>query len=283
MKVFIHTNDKQKVGAKVSQYSFIKHNPDLKVELIELKDYSILTKQHGESYIRSGQMYVWDNADLQSFTPLRFAAAEQAKYEGTALVVDPDVFCLQPLGKLGEYVSNDRPVACRYIVDQKHSYWASSVMLLKCDELRSWKFNDLIQKLFSKELDYRDLMSLAWVPEEMIQNLESVYNSFDTVNSDTVLLHNTSRATQPWKTGLQIDYLYDTKLKVSKTRRLLGRIKRSVYNKKQYYSSHPDQKQVEIFLDNLKGAIQAGYITNSELQTAIVQKHIRSDIMELLK
>lgn len=278
MKVFIHTNDKQKIGAKVSHYSFVRHNPDLEVELIELKDYPVLTQRQGHTYSRSGQTYVWDNEDLQSFTPLRFAAAERANYKGSALIVDPDVFCLMPLGSIGEKISETHPIACRYV-----GYWASSVMLLKCDQLQSWKFDEIIYKLFNGKLDYRDLMSLTWISDDIIKNLDEAYNSFDTINEDTILLHNTSRVTQPWKTGLEIDYLHDNKLKVNKVRRLLGSVKRAVYKKRQYYQPHPDHRQIELFLEYLKGAVESGYILESEIIEAIKLKYVRKDLMDLIK
>ena len=74
--VFIHTNEKQIVGAIVSAYSLKRNSPNadkFDVRVLEVKDFPFLAARHGQKFLRGGVERVWDMEDLQSFTPLRFA------------------------------------------------------------------------------------------------------------------------------------------------------------------------------------------------------------------
>ena len=86
---FIHTNDKQKLGAELSAYMMRRQSksPDsFTVQLIEHRDHPFLAAHEGQSYLRNGQQQPWLNDDLQSFTPLRFLPPELMGFEGRALV-----------------------------------------------------------------------------------------------------------------------------------------------------------------------------------------------------
>src|SRR5258707_906324 len=95
--IFIHTNEKQIVGALVSKYSFERFSSDkaaFDVKLIHTRDYRFLTAHEGQTYLRGGLKREWRNDDLQSFTVLRFMPPELMGYAGRSIVVDPDVFCV---------------------------------------------------------------------------------------------------------------------------------------------------------------------------------------------
>ena len=77
--VFIHTNDKQMLGALVSRYSLQKNSAradDFDVKFIEVKNYPCMLQREGQRYLRDGDMRPWLNEYLQSFTPLRIAPPE---------------------------------------------------------------------------------------------------------------------------------------------------------------------------------------------------------------
>ena len=285
MRVFIHTNEKQLIGALVSRYTFERHNPGLTVDLINLHDYPSLNQRNGSNYLRNGELIAWDSEDLQTFTPLRFLPPQLCNYTGKALVVDPDVFCLKPIAAdLWDKVNPSSPIAARWIDGGHSHYWASSVMVLQCDGLRHWDFDLSINEMFQLKRDYRAWISLETEAHLKINTLEERYNSFDKINDDTVLLHNTSRATQPWKTGLEIDYLKERKgRKTLKTQ--IKRIAKKILKPQptQYYTEHPDETQSSLFFQNLSGAINSNYITADQLKWAIENKYVRQDLMELIK
>ena len=101
--IFVHTNEKQIVGAIVSKYSFERFAADpsaFEVKLIETAKYDWMKNYEGRLYLRDGLKREWLNEDLQSFTVLRFAPPELMNYQGRSLVVDPDVFCISNINEL---------------------------------------------------------------------------------------------------------------------------------------------------------------------------------------
>src|SRR3546814_799476 len=101
--VFVHTNDRQMVGAIVSAYSLQRNasNPEaFDVRIIRQEDYPFFQAREGQSFLRAGGTRVWRNEDLQSFTPLRFMPPELMGWQGRAVAIDPDVFAVGDIGEL---------------------------------------------------------------------------------------------------------------------------------------------------------------------------------------
>src|SRR5690606_10368015 len=95
--IFIHTNRKQLVGARVAAHSMKRSSrfPEaFDVRILEAESYPELTSRHGKEYTREGKRVRWDQNDLQSFTPLRFLPPSEMGFRGRALVTDPDVFAV---------------------------------------------------------------------------------------------------------------------------------------------------------------------------------------------
>ena len=139
--VFIHTNQRQYIGALVSAHSMkrnSKNSDAFDVRLIDHKDYPFFQEYEGKPYLRDGVERNWRNDDLQSFTPLRFMPPELMGYQGRAVVVDPDVFAV---GDVFELLSRDmagKAIMCRTRAGAKRisdGNYASSVMLLECAKL----------------------------------------------------------------------------------------------------------------------------------------------------
>ena len=94
-RVYIHTNEKQWVGALVAAYALKRNsaNPDaFDVEFLQVKDFDFLKQKEGCKFLRGGVDRIWHLDDLQSFTPLRFLPPKLMGYEGRAVVMDPDIF-----------------------------------------------------------------------------------------------------------------------------------------------------------------------------------------------
>src|SRR5690606_37541304 len=105
--VFIHTNDKQMLGAKVSAYSLARNSANadrFDVRILRREDFPFFEACEGRPFLRAGASRIWRNDDLQSFTPLRFMPPELMGYEGRAVVIDPDVFAV---GEVWELLSRD--------------------------------------------------------------------------------------------------------------------------------------------------------------------------------
>ena len=211
--VFIHTNEQQLLGAIASAHSFrrqSRHPERFDVRILRLEETPHLYRREGQRYLRMGKMATWHNDDLQSFSPLRRMVPQLMGFQGRALVTDPDVFSVG--GDVLELLDSDmagKAVVCRNLPPEKgggEGQWASSVLLLDCARLQSWRWDEQIDAMFAGQLDYKRWIQLADEPQGTIGELPEVWNSFDKLEADTRLLHMTERLTQPWKTGLPIDF-----------------------------------------------------------------------------
>lgn len=305
MKVFIHTNHKQMLGALVAKHCLERntaHREGFTVELIRLQDHPHLTRRQGAIYKRKGIELTWDNEDLQSFTPLRFLPPQLMAYQGRAVVIDPDVFALGDIHELLTMKMGGKAILCRRIEGSggKPSYYASSVMLLDCAMLKHWRWEEAIDEMFAGARDYRDWMSLSLEDPDAIGCLSEEWNSFDRLTGATKLLHNTGRLTQPWKTGLPVDFSTIEKQQsparlppkwgivprpcVDAAKRLLGRPIADTRSNQgsRVYLPHPDKRQVELFFTMLSECLSEGTLSKDLITAEVAKGHVRSDALELL-
>jgi len=67
--------------------------------------------------------------------------------------------------------------------------------------------------MFQFKRDYKDWIVLRHESPDNIGILEDEWNDFDHLTARTKMLHNTKRKTQPWKTGLPVDFTPADKLR----------------------------------------------------------------------
>lgn len=288
--VFIHTNHRQLIGALVSAYSMARnsaHGGQFDVRLIELKDHRFFQHYEGKEYLRDGIRRLWRNDDLQSFTPLRFMPPALMGYQGRAIVVDPDVFAV---GDVYELLSRDmqgKGILCRARSGAKgrHGFMASSVMLLDCGKLQHWRCQTQFAEMFDFKRDYMEWIGLKLEPPETLGLLESEWNDFDRLTPATKLLHNTKRKTQPWKTGLPVDFIPAEKTRsfplvgwVMRTRRVLF----GDYGLLGRYRRHPDVQQERFFFGLLRECLEKGVVTEDMIKQEMRHNHMRHDALELI-
>ena len=284
--VFIHTNEQQQLGAQVAAHSFrrqSRHPQRFDVRLLRLEDTPHLHGRDGQRYLRSGQMATWHNADLQSFSPLRMMVPQVMRYQGRALVTDPDVFSVG--GDVLELLDSDmggKAVICRNLPAEKGGgagAWATSVMLLDCAKLAAWRWDEQIDAMFAGRLDYKRWIQLADEPPQTIGELPVIWNSFDKLEADTRLLHMTERITQPWKTGLPIDFDMNFQGPAGQMRRWL-REHHMLPAKR--FQPHPDPRQEALFFSLLQECLDEKSVTEDELHQAVAAGHVRPDAFALL-
>jgi hypothetical protein len=286
--VFIHTNDKQMLGAKVGAHLLKARSrtPEhFDVVTLRLEEISHLSCRDGNSYLRKGRFATWRNDDLQSFSPLRMMVPQVMKFQGKALVIDPDVFAV---GDVCELLNRDmagKSILCREVREgyrgNGRRFFASSVMLLDCARLSHWRWNDQIDAMFSMKLDYGPWISLIEEDPATIGEIGEEWNDFDRLTPRTKLLHNTERSTQPWKTGLPVDY--DT-TGVSNWRAWVG--KKLAYfgvsKQTNVYVAHPDSSQERFFLHAVLECLDKGVFEEEFLKDEIEKRHVRADIFDRL-
>jgi hypothetical protein len=164
--------------------------------------------------------------------------------------------------------------------------WASSVMLLDCAQLKHWQFEENFAEMFKPvKRDYMDWVSLKLEPPGSIGHLENEWNDFDTLTENTKLLHNTKRKTQPWKTGLKVDYRPADTFQLFPPRHWLRRARRALFGEYKFagtYGAHPDPAQEKFFFGLVRSAIEDGVISETLLLEEIKQGHLRTDAMALV-
>ncbi len=288
--VFIHTNERQWLGALVAEYSLRRNSvnaENFEVRFIHTRDYDFLCRKEGETFLRGGTTRVWHMNDLQSFTPLRFMPPKLMNYRGRAVVIDPDVFAV---GDINELLQRDMAGAAimgrrRSGKPGKQSQVATSVMLLDCAQLTHWDAERDFDALFRFEKDYKDWMVLAYEDVAGIGDLESCWNDFDNLDANTRLLHNTKRRTQPWKTGLPVDYTPADKFKDKPVLASLNRLRARLFGDYGWlglYREHPDRSQQNMFFGLLKECLESGHVTEQLVRDEIGRNHVRRDAFEVL-
>lgn len=291
-RVFIQTNHKQIVGALVAEHALRRnsqHNDKFDVQILQLKDFPYFQEHEGRQYLRDGVSRVWLNDDLQSFTLTRFMPPELMGYQGRAVVIDPDVFAV---GDVWELLSRD--MGGKAILARSRSGTkglidrciATSVMLLDCAKLTHWRVEEQFEQLFRREVDYKDWICLGTEERDTIGLLEREWNDLDRLTARTKMLHTTKRKTQPWKTGLKVDFRPAERSSVFPPATWVRRARRKLfgeYGMLGHYKPHPDPNQERFFFGLLKECVEQGIVTEEMLRQEMNHDHVRHDAMEVLE
>jgi len=149
-------------------------------------------------------------------------------------------------------------------------------MLLDCSKLPHWRFKDDIQALWDHWIDYLDWINLKNENLSTIGLLEPEWNDFDNLTPRTKLLHNTKRRTQPWKTGLPVDFT------LRERRGLMSLAMPIVRMVAPSHTRHPDRKQEAYFYALLAEALDLGSVTRDQVEKEVRLGHVRPDSFELI-
>jgi len=279
--VFIHTNSKQMLGALVSAHSYRRNSRDpdaFDVCIIRAEDVEEL-QVTGRTMLRGGHEREWDPNDLQSFTPLRYSVPDRVGHEGLAVVTDPDVFAVGDVGELFTRDLGGKAIWCRPRpgYDKITDPLATSVMLLDCSKLPHWRFQQQLEALWSHRIDYLDWINLRLEDLDTIGLLEPDWNDFDRLTERTKLLHNTKRRTQPWKTGLPIDFTFRER------KGILNLAPKLVRMIAPNYTRHPDRNQEAYFYALLADALDSGSVTAEQVEQEVRLGHVRPDSPALIE
>ena len=290
--VFIHVNHKQILGAHVGERSlrhFSKNNDKFDVKFIETKDHPFLLAREDDLFLRNGVRRKWRMNDLQSFTPLRFMPPELMNYKGRAVVIDPDVFAVSDIWALLSMDMKGKAILCRPRSRTSRTAigpLASSVMLLDCAKLQHWKTEAQFNEMFDGQRDYKKWITLMYEDRDRIGLFENSWNDLDVLNKRTRLLHTTKRWTQPWKSGLPIDFVPADKFDAFPPLGWLLYLRRKIFGDYAFlgrYKSHPDKNQEDLFFGLLKECLEEGTVTEEMVQQEMLNDHVRKDGIRVLE
>lgn len=286
--IFIQTNRKQLLGALISEYSLKRNSatPDaFDVKIMHKEDYDFFRQKEGKVYLRDRMKRVWLNDDLQSFTPTRFLPPELMGYQGRSLVIDPDVFAVGDVCELLNRDMQGYAVMCRTRGGHRKSF-ATSVMLLDNAKLKHWQVEKQFNEMFEFKRDYIQWTGLDLEPEGSVGLLEPEWNDFDRLTPATKMIHNTRRKTQPWKTGLKVDfapvdrvYFFPPWAWIMQARRKLF----GDYGLLGHYQPHPDPNQEHFFFGLLRECMEKGIITEAQVRDEMKHNHVRHDALDVVR
>lgn len=254
------------------------------VKIIDTRDYSYFQEFDGKDYLRGGEQRAWMFEDLQSFTPSRFMPPELMGYEGRAIVIDPDVFAVADIMELFNSDMEGHAVRLLHRPNKDGSQdLMTSVMLMDCAKLKHWNVEKTFRQMFSSEVDYDDWLNLKLEDRSTIGELPPEWNHFDKLEPKTKMLHTTNRRTQPWKSGLPVDFKLELQ---SVYKRKFALLQKSIFGKQiicKRYKSHPDERQERLFFALLKECVESGKISQQMLKDEMKKDHVRHDAFKLME
>jgi hypothetical protein len=278
--VFIQTNNKQRLGAIIAKYAIesqLKDANSVTVKYINVDELAHFKTFVGSDYLFSETEHrIYKKDDLQSFTLSRFMPPELMGYGGKAIVIDPDIFALTDIEELFSIDLGDHALAaCR-----KKNAWDTSVMLMDCSKLKHWKISTILQSLKNHTVNYSSIMTLSHESVPILE-LERKWNHLDEYTPETKIIHMTGRLTQPWRTGLPIDFTRNA------MRKMFGLIPREPIYKllgkyETHYQPHPNKTIEELFFKLVSQSLKDGALSREQIEYEIQKKHVRSDIFEMI-
>lgn len=279
LKIFIQSNPKQELAAKVSSFSFKKYGFK-NVEILRLNNVIELKNNLNNTYFRGGKKIVYNLNDLQSFTLLRFLPPKI--HDDFCLIIDPDVFVVKdPAHILKNYLNKQKK---KLLCTQMGNKFKSEVCMINCKNFDLWDFDKIVQDLFNKKIDYQNIINFNFIDQAEIGILDESLNSLDAINDKTFLLHTTNRLTQPWKEGLDIDFKVHIS-KINYIKNFINKIMGRQYNSKIFekkYKLHPNQNVLNFVEHTFKEAYVQKFITEDEIKLAIQNKHLSSKFIKRL-
>ncbi|MEX0830734.1 MAG: glycosyltransferase [Nitrospirales bacterium] len=131
------------------------------------------------------------------FSFQRFLIPELCSYEGKAIYLDADMLVFRDIAELWNQPLNDCDLQA--IKEPRQGLSSQfSVMLLECARLH-WNIEEIISALDSGELEYVQLMREMCIVDQIGWDIRPDWNSLEQYKSDeTALLHYTNMPTQPW-------------------------------------------------------------------------------------
>jgi hypothetical protein len=151
---------------------------------------------------------------------------------------------------------------------------------LDCAQLKHWNIKSILDSLANKESDYSAIMNLS--REKMVMELPRKWNDLDNLTSQTKLIHMTERLTQPWKTGLKIDF---TRKPLPKLFGVIPRepVARLLGKYPSRYQPHPKKEIEQLFFTLVRDALRDGAVSEHYIREEIAAGHVRADLLERIK
>lgn len=225
IKIYVGTEDAQWLCTEVLKYS-IKRRSKSEYEFFGLQNIDLKLKL---------KMYT-------GFSFYRWYIPEACHYEGRAIYLDADIVVLSDLQELIDLDMQGHGAMARPF-DNMQAYF-TSMMLLDCSKLTSWKVKKWVTLINAGIANYDDTMAArpGGLNRKEFGSLARYWNDLDYWDDKTKILHYTHVPTQPWKI--------------------------------------PGHPFAFIFLRELKSALEAGVVTRADVEREISLQHVYPTILE---
>lgn len=182
------------------------------------------------------------------FSIFRYSIPELCGYKGKAIYLDADIVVTSDLLDLWNYPTDTHGALSRSMhPGDPLAGRYTSVMLLDCEKLTHWKLNTWVEQINKDHTLYAKTMQA--LPEGLATadfgDLPDYFNHLDYFDSNTKLIHYTHVPSQPWKA--------------------------------------PGHKFANVFLDELRSAIEEDEIPLDAIQREISYGHINPTIIQELR
>lgn len=244
VRVFIGSGEASAIERKVLIYS-IRKNTKAPVDIYVFNGTHDALEKNDEPPTRINLSLRAKYKNFTEFSNYRFLIPSLCGFQGRAIFVDSDTICLADINTLFTQDLNGFDFLAKQDA-YKHNgtdKWGLSVMLMDCAKTRFdlERYMDEVEAGKYNYTDYHQMTSnfLAHHPFK-IGPLDPNWNDFDHYGKDTKLIHYTNLYSQPWKS--------------------------------------PGHKFGELWFDYFKQAIAAGYVTDEDINKAILRSYVRKDL-----
>lgn len=100
------------------------------------------------------------------------------------------------------------------------------------------------------------------------------------------MVHNTRRITQPWKTGLPVDFTPAETFRLFPPLGWVMRWRRQLFGAHAFlgrYRRHPDTNQESFFFGLLRECLEKGIVTEDLVRGEMNENHVRHDAFEVIE
>lgn len=176
------------------------------------------------------------------FSYQRFLIPEICDYQGKAIYLDSDMLVFSDISRI--WNANFEGHQLLTVGDTLNGRKSQfSVMLLNCDAL-GWNIENIIDSMDSGLLSYQELMYEMSIVESIGYGLPPEWNCLERFDQSTCLLHYTDMHTQPWISA--------------------------------------ENKLGHLWMQTLKSAINADFISHVDLEREISLGHVRPSLVAQL-
>jgi hypothetical protein len=105
-------------------------------------------------------------------------------------------------------------------------------------------------------------------------------------SDQTKMVHNTKRKTQPWKTGLPVDFRPADTFQLFPPKHWIRRARRALFGDYRFvgaYKKHPDPNQEAFFFGLVRECLEKGVISEDLLREEMAKNHLRHDALEVVE